>query len=516
MPRATLSMVLAVGLLAAMPGSGAAVPAESTVIEQDRSIQEARESFADATASHGAGDRRTLIAMSKLVSAYLDAEDYAAAAPLARELLSTLERATPRDDAEIAAATGDVAQVAEGEGRLEEAETLFRRSVALAEQATGGSHRATALALNNLGSFLNAVNRSQEAEPIMRRALHIRERTLGPSDPLTAQTLCTLGVIVFMQEDMLLAESLLRQSLAIRERMDPPARRSDLAESQVALARLLLATGRAEEANPLASEASVHYRGAFGPMHLPTQNAMHLWADTLAATGRTAESDRVHRDIIAAIESLSPPRPWLLAKALGERGRHLLAAGDAARALEVHRRAVAVSRKERGEDGDASIPLRRYLAESLYANALIDEAIAEGRGIVSVVEAADSRSLDTGAALVSLAKYLLAADGAEEARPLIRRAIGILEETSGRSGEPALKAMSLLAMSFIATDDLPEAEKVVDEAMDRYRAEPDIRSTEAIGEVIGLRGILLRKAGRVSEAEEAEAVVRQIEADRYR
>ncbi len=48
-----------------------------------------------------------------------------------------------------------------------------------------------------------------------------------------------------------------------------------------------------------------------------------------------------------------------------------------------------------------------------------------------------------------------------------RRAIGVLEETPGRSGEPTLKAMSLLTMSFIATDDLPEAEQVVDGAMDR-------------------------------------------------
>lgn len=516
MLRATSSMVLAAALLAASPGTGTTAPTESPLTDQERSIQHARESFAEATALHGAGDPRTLAAMSTLVSAYLDAEDYDAAAPLARDLLSMLERATPRNEADIAAITGDVAQVAAGEGRLEEAETLFSRSVALAERSTGGRHRVTALALNNLGSFLNAVGRSEEAEPIMRRALRIRERTLGPSDPLTAQTLCTLGVIEFMQEEILLAESLLRQSLAIRERMDPPARRSDLAESQVSLARLLLATGRADEASPLASEASVNCRGALGPTHLRTLNAMHLRADTLAATGRRAESDRVHRDIVAAIESLAPPRPRLLAKVLGDYGRHLLAAGDAARALEVHRRAVAVSRQEGGDDGDAPIPLRRYLAESLYANARIDEAIAEGRDIVSVVEAADARSLDTGAALVSLAKYLLAADGAEEARPLLRRAIGILEETSGTSGGPTLNAMTLLAMSFIATDDLQEAEKVVDEAMGRYRDEPDIRSTEAIGEVIGLRGFLLRKAGRVSEAEEAEAVVRQIEADRHR
>lgn len=513
MPRVTFSTVFVAALLAAMPGSGAAVGAEPPATEQERAVRKARESFAGAMASHGAGDRRTLAAMSELVAAYLDAEDYAAAAPLARDLLDSLERSTPRNDAEIAAVTGDMAQVAAGEGRLEDAETLFRRAVAAAEEATGGAHRATGLALNNLGSFLHDQNRSQEAEPIVRRALRIRERTLGPSDPLTAQTLCTLGVIALSQEDMLLAESLLRQSLAIRERADPPARRSDLAESQVALARLLLSTGRAGEAESLVSEASDHCREAFGPLHLRTLVAMHLRADALAATARTAESDRVHRELIAAIESLAPPRPGLLAEALGDYGRHLLAAGEAARALEVHRRAVAVSRTD---GGGAPIPLRRLLAESLYASALIDEAIAEGRDIVAVVEAADPRSLDTGAALVSLAKYLLAADGAEEARPMIRRAIGILDETSGPSGEPTLKALSLLAMSFVATDELAEAEKVVDEAMDRYRAEPDIRSTEAIGEVIGLRGFLLRKAGRVDEAEEADAVVRRIEADRRR
>ena len=516
MPRVTFSTVFVAALLAVMPGSGAAVGAEPPATEQERAIRKARESFAGAMASHGAGDRRTLAAMSELVAAYLDAEDYAAAAPLARDLLASLERSTPRNDAEIAAVTGDMAQVAVGEGRLEDAETLFRRAVALAEEAAGGAHRATGLALNNLGSFLHDVNRSQEAEPIVRRALRIRERTLGPSDPLTAQTLCTLGVIALSQEDMLLAEALLRQSLTIRERADPPARRSDLAESQVALARLLLSTGRAGEAEAILSEASDHCREAFGPMHLRTLVAMHLRADALAATARTTESDRVHRELIAAIESLAPPRPGLLAQALGDYGRHLLAAGEAARALEVHRRAVAVSRTERGDDGGATIPLRRLLAESLYANALIDEAIAEGRDIVAVVEAADPRSLDTGAALVSLAKYLLAADGAEEARPMIRRAIGMLDETSGPSGEPTLRALSLLAMSFVAADELAEAEKVVDEAMDRYRAEPDIRSTEAIGEVIGLRGFLLRKAGRVDEAEEAEAVARRIEADRRR
>lgn len=67
-------------------------------------------------------------------------------------------------------------------------------------------------------------------------------------DLLAAQSLCTLGVIAVMREDMLVAKALLRQSLAVRMAATPPARRADVAESQLNLARLLFATGRAAEA----------------------------------------------------------------------------------------------------------------------------------------------------------------------------------------------------------------------------------------------------------------------------
>ncbi|MEN9666167.1 MAG: hypothetical protein RLZZ326_2530 [Planctomycetota bacterium] len=76
-----------------------------------------------------------------------------------------------------------------------------------------------------------------------------------------------------------------------------------------------------------------------------------------------------------------------------------------------------------------------------------------------------------------------------------------------------MQALYLLATSYVATDDLLAAERVVDDAMSRYQADPDLRSMKMLGNIIGLQGVILRKTGRSSEAEEAETIARQIEAD---
>jgi len=57
--------------------------------------------------------------------------------------------------------------------RLEEAEPLYRRALAIDEQSYGPNHPAVATVLNNLAELLGATNRLEEAEPLYRRALRI-------------------------------------------------------------------------------------------------------------------------------------------------------------------------------------------------------------------------------------------------------------------------------------------------------------------------------------------------------
>jgi tetratricopeptide (TPR) repeat protein len=57
--------------------------------------------------------------------------------------------------------------------RLDEAEPLMRRALAIDEKSFGPDHPNVAIHLNNLAALLKATNRLDEAEPLMRRHVAI-------------------------------------------------------------------------------------------------------------------------------------------------------------------------------------------------------------------------------------------------------------------------------------------------------------------------------------------------------
>jgi tetratricopeptide (TPR) repeat protein len=77
--------------------------------------------------------------------------------------------------------------------RLGEAESLYRRALAIDEKSYGPEHSRVAIDLNNLASLLQATNRLGEAEPLMRRALAIDEKSYGPEHPNVAIDLNNLA-----------------------------------------------------------------------------------------------------------------------------------------------------------------------------------------------------------------------------------------------------------------------------------------------------------------------------------
>jgi tetratricopeptide (TPR) repeat protein len=57
--------------------------------------------------------------------------------------------------------------------RLDEAELLMRRALAIDEKSYGPGHPDVAIDLNNLAHLLIATSRLNEAEPLLRRAVAI-------------------------------------------------------------------------------------------------------------------------------------------------------------------------------------------------------------------------------------------------------------------------------------------------------------------------------------------------------
>ncbi len=62
------------------------------------------------------------------------------------------------------------------QGKYEEAEPLWQRTLMINEQQLGVSHPNTAISLNNLATLYDSQGRYEKAEPLCQRALAIYEQ----------------------------------------------------------------------------------------------------------------------------------------------------------------------------------------------------------------------------------------------------------------------------------------------------------------------------------------------------
>ena len=111
---------------------------------------------------------------------------YAAAENFLKGPLYSSPKISDLDDLRLATTLNDLGLLYRAEGKFEEAEPLYRRSLAFARKNLAPSNPAVAVSLNNLAGLLAAENRYTEAEQKYRRALAIREKALGPNNPQVA------------------------------------------------------------------------------------------------------------------------------------------------------------------------------------------------------------------------------------------------------------------------------------------------------------------------------------------
>lgn len=82
------------------------------------------------------------------------------------------------------------------QGKLADAEPLYRQALAIYERAFGAEHRNVADALYGLGGLYLNQGRLQDAELLLKRALTIQEKILGPDNPAVAMTLYTYAKLL--------------------------------------------------------------------------------------------------------------------------------------------------------------------------------------------------------------------------------------------------------------------------------------------------------------------------------
>jgi len=96
------------------------------------------------------------------------------------------------------------------QGKMEEAEAMYRRALKGREKAWGPEHSSTLDTINNLGSLYRNQGKMKEAEAMYQRALKGYEKAWGPEHTSTLGTINNLGSLYADQGKMEEAEAMYR------------------------------------------------------------------------------------------------------------------------------------------------------------------------------------------------------------------------------------------------------------------------------------------------------------------
>jgi tetratricopeptide (TPR) repeat protein len=90
----------------------------------------------------------------------------------------------------------NLAVLLSSQGKLSEAEPLYRDALRCWRETLGETHPETLSSMNNLGNLLWQQGKLSDAEPLYRDVLRCRRETLGESHPDTLQSMNNLAVLL--------------------------------------------------------------------------------------------------------------------------------------------------------------------------------------------------------------------------------------------------------------------------------------------------------------------------------
>lgn len=210
--------------------------------------------------------------------------------------------------APYASLLGELGAYYRGQGRYEESEDCFQRSLDLLEETVGKESPAYATALNNLASVHRFTGRYADAEREYAACLAIYRRTVGTKDVLYAAGLNGLSMVYLDQNLLLQAARLQTRAAEILDAL--PQCRDELAVSLCNLGLLLRQMGRLREAEEKLTQAVALFERELGT-HTPHYHAAlnGLGAVDYAA-GRYRQAQGRFRQAAQAAQALYGPEHW--------------------------------------------------------------------------------------------------------------------------------------------------------------------------------------------------------------
>ena len=217
-------------------------------------------------------------------------QDYAEAATLLNEAVALSRRVYGNEHPQVAVAIHALAAFYNDKNDFESALGLFLEELELNRRLYGPDHFDVAGALNNIAGCHFHLNDLPAAERSWTEALAVARKVLGAEHPRITWIIGNLGLLKYEQKNYAAAEAWFRESLRI-QRKHMPAGDAQIGYSLVGLCRVLLAKGRALEAEPLAREGVKLLQSSDERLSWDTAEAESVLGGCLLEMGRYKEAE---------------------------------------------------------------------------------------------------------------------------------------------------------------------------------------------------------------------------------
>jgi CHAT domain-containing protein/tetratricopeptide (TPR) repeat protein len=215
---------------------------------------------------------------------------YAEALPLAQAMVADQEKRPPSRD--LGAALGNLAEVYAGMGRDADAESVYKRALAVMEKTIGLDSNDIVPELSNLGALYERQSRYAEAEPLLKRALALREKALPPNPPKVGVALNNLATVYEKQDRHSESEPLLKRALAIYQKI-PGAERA-VATLVDNLGQVYKAEGRYADAEPVIKQSLAIREKVLGRDHIDVARSLTNLGDLYQRQQRYSDAQPIY------------------------------------------------------------------------------------------------------------------------------------------------------------------------------------------------------------------------------
>ena len=203
-------------------------------------------------------------------------------------------RAVGRNHPLVAQSWSNLATIRFDAGRIEAAESLFKRALAIRKKHSQSHPALHASALRSLAEVALAAGRTYEAESIYHQAADIYEKAFGPNDPQLALTLTLLGRLHITCGQHGSAQQVLARAVEIQNR------RGNVRDASMALTfntfgNLHAARNNFEEAEAYYARALEIQRYVLGGDHPDVAATLSLFGDATLASGDLVAAEKSYR-----------------------------------------------------------------------------------------------------------------------------------------------------------------------------------------------------------------------------